>query len=235
MYKTKKILLVEDEEKIIEAVEAYLNNSGYQTFHALDGRDALEKFEKVKPDLVILDLMLPIISGEEICKEIRRKSTIPILMLTAKGNENDIIDGFNIGADDYMTKPFSPRELVVRVNNLFRRCSKGTSPLFNVMSWNNDDLEVNLETHIVKKQGHEIKLTPSEFKILSLLLKHPHKIFTREELIESAFSMDFEGYDRAIDSHIKNIRNKIESNKAKPEYIITVRGVGYKFGFSKQE
>lgn len=230
MNTAKKILIVEDEEKIVEAVEAYLKNSGFQTFCALNGRDALDQFAEVHPDLVILDLMLPLVSGEEVCREIRKVSAIPILMLTAKGNENDIIDGFTIGADDYLTKPFSPRELVVRVGSLLRRCSDVPA-----RRWTVGELEVDLDQRMVKKGSVEIKLTPNEFKILSALLQYPSKIFTREELIQVAFGLDFDGYDRTIDSHIKNLRTKIESDTSQPEYILTVRGVGYKFGYAKQE
>lgn len=229
----KKILIVDDEASIVEAVEAYLKNSGYKTFTAFDGKDALAKFEKHNTDLVVLDLMLPFISGEEVCKTIRRISRVPIIMLTAKASEADKLTGFSIGADDYLTKPFSPRELVARIGSIFRRCSDGISPLFNIMSWNHNDLEINLDTYTIKKKGHIVNLTPNEFKIFSALIKYPNKIYTREELIEIAFGEDFEGYDRTIDTHIKNLRQKIETSSALPEYIITVRGVGYKFGVAK--
>lgn len=226
----KKILIVEDEYKIAEAVEAYLKKEGYDTFAAYDGRQALLLFEKEHPDMVILDLMLPHLSGEEICKTIREYSKIPIIMLTAKASEDNKIDGFNLGADDYMTKPFSPRELVARVNSLFRRCGDGISPVCNTMSLNNGDLEVNLDAYTIKKQGQAVSLTPNEFKLLSVLLKYPNKTFTREELIETALGIHFDGYDRTIDSHIKNLRSKIETDSTNPVYILTVRGVGYKFG-----
>lgn len=226
----KKILIIDDEPKIVEAVEAYLKNSGYKTFVAFDGKDGIKKFENNNPDLVILDLMLPIISGEEVCSFIRKVSRIPIIMLTAKITEDDKINGLNLGADDYLTKPFSPRELVARVNSLIRRCSENLKPLFNTMSWNNNDLEINFESFTVKKSGDAVNLTPNEFKLFSTLIKHPNKTYTRDELIEAAFGIDFEGYDRTIDSHIKNLRQKIEDNSSSPQYIITVRGVGYKFG-----
>ncbi|MEM1486178.1 response regulator transcription factor [Oscillospiraceae bacterium PP1C4] len=224
------ILIVDDEPKIVEAVEAYLKNSGYQTITAFDGRDALDKFERLHPDMVVLDLMLPSLSGEAICKEIRQTSRIPIIMLTAKVQEDDKINGLVIGADDYITKPFSPRELVARVNSLFRRCSDGISPVFNRMSWNDKDLEIDLDAHILKKKGLPVNITPNEYKLFSTLIKHPHKTFTRDQLIEIAFGMDFDGFNRTIDSHIKNLRSKIETDSGLPEYILTVRGVGYKFG-----
>ena len=225
-----KILIVDDEPKIVDAVKAYLENSGYTVFTASDGEEAMYLFEKINPDLVVLDLMLPKISGEEVCKRIRKQSRIPIIMLTAKVQEDDKINGFNIGADDYMTKPFSPRELVVRVKNLIRRCSDGISPLFNIMSWNNGNLEVNFDEMIVKKSDKGINLTPTEFRILSSIIKYPKKIFSREELIGIALGMDYDGFDRTIDSHIKNLRSKIEDDSSNPVYIITVRGIGYRFG-----
>lgn len=227
---TCKILLVDDEPKIVNAVKAYLENSKYIVFTAFDGEQALELFDEVSPDLVILDLMLPKITGEEVCQTIRKKSRIPIIMLTAKIQEDDLINGFHIGADDYITKPFSPRELVVRVGSLLRRSSEGTSPLYNRMSWNNKELEVDFNEMIVKKNGVHVKLTPNEFKLLSTLIKYPKKSFTREELIKIAFGHGYEGYERTIDSHIKNLRIKIEEDGISPKYIITVRGIGYKFG-----
>ncbi len=230
MEKGYKILIVDDEPKIVEAVEAYMKNSGYQTVIAYDGKVALEKFHSHQPDMVVLDLMLPNISGEEICQTIRRESRIPIIMLTAKVHEDDKIYGLNLGADDYVTKPFSPRELVARVNSLFRRCGDGISPLFNIMKLNDGDLEINLDSHVIKKNGEIVSLTPNEFKLLIAMAKFPHKTFTREELIEIAFGIDYDGYDRTIDSHIKNLRSKIETDSAYPQYILTVRGIGYKFG-----
>jgi Response regulators consisting of a CheY-like receiver domain and a winged-helix DNA-binding domain len=230
MNDTKKtILVVDDEVKIVEAVVAYLNNSGYETFAAYDGQKAFTLFERVNPDLVILDLMLPVMTGEEVCKAIRRISRVPIIMLTAKIDEDEKINGLNIGADDYVTKPFSPRELVARVNSLFRRTAEGALPLFHTMSWNHNDLEIDLNAYTVKKSGKTVNLTPNEFKLLCALVKYPKKTFTREELIEVAFGLDFEGFERTIDSHIKNLRNKIEDDTANPKYIITVRGIGYRF------
>jgi len=229
MAELKKILIVEDEEKIAEAIEAYLKNSGYQTFKALNGSDAIDIFEKKSPDLVILDLMLPEISGEEICRHIRRSSRIPVIMLTAKVTENDRVQGLDIGADDYITKPFSPRELVARVGAILRRSSE-KDPLFKKMSWNDSDLEIDISSSSVRKNGVPVSLTPSEYKILLALIKHPSRTFTRDELISISLGEDYEGYDRIVDSHIKNLRSKIETDTSRPEYILTVRGIGYKFG-----
>ena len=228
--KKKKVLIVDDEPKIVEAVAAYLENSGYTAITASDGEKALLLVEKMNPDLVVLDLMLPKISGEEVCKAIRKISRIPIIMLTAKIDEDDKINGFNIGADDYVTKPFSPRELMARINSLLRRSDEGVSPLFDKMSWNNNDLEVDLESYTVRKSGELVNLTPNEFKLLCAMIKYPKKTFTREELIEVAFGSNYDGFDRTIDSHIKNLRSKIEDDTANPCYIVTVRGIGYKFG-----
>ncbi len=228
--KAKKILIVEDEPKIVEVVEAYLNNSGYETAIAYDGLLAMKRFEEIHPDLVILDLMLPHLSGEEVCQRIRRTSRVPIIMLTAKVEEDDKVDGLNMGADDYITKPFSTRELIARVNSLLRRSDEGISPLFHKMSWNQEDLVIDLERHIFKKAGAIVNLTPNESKILCALVKFPQKIFTREELIQIAFGLDFDGFDRTVDSHIKNLRSKIETDSSNPDYILTVRGIGYQFG-----
>lgn len=226
----KKILIVDDEPKIVEVVKAYLEKSGFKVFEAYDGRQALKLFEKKYPDMVILDLMLPEMSGEEVCKSIRRISRVPIIMLTAKIDEDEKINGLNIGADDYVTKPFSNKELIARINSLFRRSDEGFSPLFHIMSWNDGDLEINMNSMTVKKSGVALNLTPNEFKILCTLMKYPQKTFTREELIEIALGMDYDGFERTVDSHIKNLRSKIEDNTANPTYIITVRGMGYKFG-----
>ncbi|MDD2968850.1 MAG: response regulator transcription factor [Lachnospiraceae bacterium] len=230
MNQKKKVLVVEDEVKIAEVVVAYLQNSGYETVTAYDGLTALHLFEKECPDLIILDLMLPGCTGEEVCKKIRKNSRVPILMLTAKIEEDDKVDGLNMGADDYVTKPFSTRELIARVGSLMRRSDEGIAPLFQKMSWNHSELELDLQAHEVKRDGRTVNLTPNEYKLFCTLVKYPQKTFTREELIEVALGMDYDGFERTIDSHIKNLRSKIESDSANPQYILTVRGVGYKFG-----
>jgi DNA-binding response OmpR family regulator len=229
-----KILIVEDEVKISDALRAYLENAGYAVFAAFDGESGLAMFNEFSPDLVVLDLMLPKIPGERICQEIRRVSRVPIVMLTAKSALDDKVSGFAIGADDYVTKPFSPRELLARIKSLLRRCGDGISPLYSRMIWNDGDLEMDLESRILKKRGNPVNATPNEFKILSSLVKYPQKTFTREELINIALGADFDGFDRTVDSHIKNLRGKIEDDTANPKYIITVRGVGYKFGGARR-
>jgi len=225
----KKILIVDDEVKIVEAIQAYLEHNQYETLCAYDGESALEVFDRENPDLVILDLMIPKISGEVVCERIRKKSRVPIIMLTAKVFEEERINGFVIGADDYVTKPFSPKELMARVDNILRRVSYEFEPLFSKMSWNNGDLVFDKRENEVKKNGVEVILTPNEIKILALLMSHPRQVFSRERIIEVAFGADFDGYDRTVDSHIKNLRSKIETDSANPVYIITVRGIGYKF------
>jgi DNA-binding response OmpR family regulator len=229
----KKILIVEDEEKITDALRAYLENAGFIVAVAADGEAGLSAFNEHRPDLVVLDLMLPKLSGEMLCREIRRISRVPIVMLTAKSGEDDKISGFSLGADDYITKPFSPRELIARIGSILRRCGESLSPLYSSMSWNEGDLEMDLESRVLKKKGVEVNVTPSEFKLLALLAERPGRTFTRDELIERALGMEFDGFERTVDSHIKNLRGKIEDNTANPRYILTVRGVGYKFGGRK--
>ena len=224
------ILIVDDEEKILEVIESLFLSVGYNVFKALNGKDAQSIFEKENIDLLILDLMLPDISGIEICKEIRKKSRLPIIMLTAKAEEEDVIKGFNIGADDYLVKPFSLAELNVRVMALLRRTEKEIKPLFLKNSYNDGDLVIDFEKDIILKNMIEVKLTPKERNILYLLIKYPGKIFTRDELIEIAMGDEFSGYDRAVDSHIKNLRQKIETDPKHPQYVITIHGIGYRFG-----
>ena len=222
----EKILVVDDEENLLNVIKDYLLRVSYEVYTANRGNKAIELFRKIEPDFIILDLMLPDISGEEICKLIRKESNVPILMLTAKSSEDDKVTGLYIGADDYLTKPFSPRELVGRVRAILRR-TKGTAA--DVLEFNDKDLYIDIPKHIVKKAGESIKLTPNEFKILSVLAQNPHKVFTRSHLVSLAFGYDFEGFDRTVDTHIKNLRQKIEDNVKEPKYIVTVYGVGYKF------
>ncbi|MCX8132158.1 MAG: response regulator transcription factor [Clostridia bacterium] len=227
---TKRILVVDDETKIVEVVKSYLENDGYSVFEAYNGIQALEVFEKVNPSLVVLDLMLPDMTGEEVCKTLRKKSRVPIIMLTAKIEEEDILKGLNIGADDYVTKPFSPRQLVARVMAHLRRIEDEAVPLSSVISINNDDLSIDTLRYEVRKNGQIVNLTPNEYKLLMTMIKYPAKTFTREELVTMAMGQDYDGYDRTIDTHIKNLRQKIESDSKSPRYVLTVHGVGYKFG-----
>lgn len=224
-----KILAIDDEEKILDVIKAYLEKEGYTVLTETNGANALNTFKTVNPDLVILDLMLPGMSGEEICRKIRALSKVPILMLTAKVSEDDKVYGFTIGADDYLTKPFSPRELTMRVKAILRR-AKDDLPLNDIFTFNDGDLVIDTRSYEVKKKGRIVNLTPNEYKLLTVMAQNPNKVFTRSELIEKAFGYDFDGFDRTIDAHIKNLRQKIEDDPKNPTYIKTVYGTGYKFG-----
>ncbi|BAH06438.1 response regulator transcription factor [Clostridium kluyveri] len=230
MISPKKILVVDDEQKIVDVIRAYLEKAGYEVHSAYNGTEAVKLFEKISPALIVLDLMLPDISGEDICKMLRKKSRVPIIMLTAKVDEKTVLEGFNIGADDYVTKPFSPKQLVARVMAHLRRTEEEAIPLSNILSFNNGDLVLNVIKHEVRKNGITVNLTSSEYNILMTLVKYPQKTFTREELVNLALEEDFNGFDRIIDAHVKNLRQKIEDNSREPKYILTVYKVGYRFG-----
>ena len=231
MRKTSRhVLVVDDEPKILEVVCMLLESKGFLTFQAENGKKALEIFDSENISLVILDLMLPDVSGEEVCSAIRKKSRVPIIMLTARVEEEDVVGGLELGADDYVIKPFGLKELYARVEAVLRRTESDQVPLVKRNSWREGDLMVDFEKNEVRKKGTSLTLTPSELKILSALIKYPGKVFTREELIDLALDKDFTGYDRAIDSHIKNIRKKIEDDPRSPVYVLTIPGLGYKFG-----
>lgn len=224
-----RILIVDDEQKVLNVIEAYLIKEGFQILTSTDGEDALNKFNNEQIHLIILDLMLPKMSGEEVCSKIRATSSVPIIMLTAKAEEDNKIDGLTIGADDYITKPFSNRELVSRVKALIRRTYRDNNPLAEILIINNGDLEINIEKMLIKKQGKTITLTSNEFKILIALLTNPGQIFSREQLVNKAFGIEYDSFDRTVDTHIKNIRQKIEDDHKNPKYIISIYGMGYKF------
>lgn len=229
-YTQRKILLVEDEEKIMNVVKSFLESKGFIVLWAENGRKALEIFERENITMVLLDLMLPEIPGEEVCSLIRKKSRVPIIMLTAKSDEADMLKGLGIGADDYITKPFSLKTLLARMEAVLRRSVEDITPLVSKYSFFDGDLTVDLDNRIITKQSEEVKLTPYEYNILTTLISFPNKVFTREELIASAFSDEFDGYDRTVDSHIKNLRQKIENDPKNPVYVKTIHGIGYKFG-----
>lgn len=218
------ILVVEDESKIAAIVKAYLEKEGFRVTVASTGQKAISAL-KDGFDLIILDLMLPDMDGEDICRTIRADSDVPIIMLTAKVEEEDRIKGLGIGADDYVVKPFSPRELVARVNALLRR-SKGAK---GSISFNKGDLVIDSSRFEIIKNNVPLVLTPTEFKLLQCLAERPGQIFSRLQLVNVILGYDFEGYDRTIDAHIKNIRHKIEEDPRNPSYIKTVYGVGYRF------
>lgn len=222
---TKKILVVDDEPQIVKVLKGYLEKAGFQVITAGEGKAALSLFQREKPDFMILDLNLPGMDGLEICTTIRRESNVPILMLTARVEEADRIIGLELGADDYVIKPFSPREVVTRVRTILRRA--GTqAPSGEVIRAGG--LVIDLEKHMVTSDGTAVDLTPTEFDILVTLARHPRRVFSRLQIMEQAQGDAFEGYERTIDAHIKNIRLKLEANPKKPRYIQTVFGLGYK-------
>ncbi|ACA54003.1 response regulator transcription factor [Clostridium botulinum] len=219
------ILVIDDEVKIIEVIKLYLENEGYTVIQATSGIEALEKESKFNPDLLILDLMLPDISGENVCERIRRESEVPIIMLTAKSSEDSILNGYSIGSDDYITKPFSPKQLVAKVNAVLKRV-KGNQ-CENLIF--NNELIIDIVNKKVEYNNKEIILTASEYKILSILSRNPNRIFSREELMDYISRDNTCIYDRIIDTHIKNIRAKLDQDSKNPTYIKTIRGMGYRF------
>jgi DNA-binding response OmpR family regulator len=225
-----KILLVDDEKRIIEVLEAYLEREGYEIHCADNGIDALKKAKTINPDLIILDLMLPDISGEEVCRLVRKESDVPILMLTAKSAEDDRINGIVMGADDYLTKPFSPREVVVRVQAILRRVKK--TEKVDRIEFNNKQLAIDLSKKEVTVKGQDVILTPIEYKLLTNMALNPGRVYSRMDLLEKIQDegMYYEGYERSVDTHIKNLRKKIEIDSRQPAFILTVFGMGYKFG-----
>lgn len=220
-----KILVIEDEAELVKVLRSYLEKAGFQVLTALRGDNGLELWKREKPDLVILDLNLPGLDGLDIAREIRKKSNTPIIMLTARVEEADQLVGLEIGADDYITKPFSPRLVVARVRALLRRAAPSSpSEVIRVQ-----DIEIDLEAHQVTRQGDPIDLTPTEFNILVAMASNPGRVFSRLQLLETAQGIAYEGYERTIDAHIKNIRAKLETDPKNPRYIETVFGVGYRF------
>ena len=226
---TNNVLIVDDEKMIREAVSAYFTKMEWRTYEADNGRDALAIFEKTPISFVILDLMLPGMSGEDVCSRIRKKSRVPIIILTAKTQEESILNGLHIGADDYVTKPFSVKQLYARMEAVMRRASDERKALTGLLSWE-DDLVIDFEDASVRKKGAPLSLTKSEWKIFSAMASYPKKVFTRDELMEIAFGGDTDSFDRVIDTHIKNLRKKVESDPRNPVYIKTVHGLGYRFG-----
>lgn len=222
MHRKPTILVIEDELKIADVICSYLMNAGFEVISRQTGNEGLEAYSKYCPDLVLLDLMLPDISGEDVCKSIRIASKVPIIMLTAKTDEDAIINGLSIGADDYIVKSFSPRQLVARIETVIRRSGVGEKT--------HESIVINYERREVYVYGMQIALTPIEYKLLTTLMKYQSKTFTREELLHVVFGMDYDGYDRTIDTHIKNLRQKIERDPKEPRFVVTVHGVGYKYG-----
>lgn len=220
------ILVVDDEPKIVKLARDYLENSGYRVLVGYDGNTALAMARQEKPDLIVLDLNLPGMDGLDVCRAIRRTSDVPIIMLTARVEETDRLIGLELGADDYITKPFSPRELVARVRVVLRRVRGG---VVNPAILRVADLEIDLEGHNVRQNGHPIDLTRSEFNLLAVLAQHTGQTLSREQLLDRLHGFAYEGFARSIDAHIKNLRQKLEADPSNPRYVVTVYGVGYKF------
>lgn len=228
---TEKILLVDDEEAIIESIEFALKQEGFEVVKAGDGQEALQKVQLEKPNLIVLDLMLPEVSGLEVCRILRReRNEVPIIMLTAKGEEIDRVIGLEVGADDYLVKPFSLRELTARIRALLRRSKPNDAESGNVEIHQYDDLVMNLTEHKVSVKGKLVELSPKEFKILAMLMSSPNKVFSREDLLEQVWGLDFYGDTKTVDVHIRWLREKIESDASNPKYVQTVRGFGYRLG-----
>ncbi len=222
-----RILVVDDEKGIVEIVRAYLEREGYRVIAAYDGRAALETFEKESPDLIILDIMLPALDGREVCRAVRAKSAVPIIMLTARDDSADKIVGLELGADDYVTKPFDPKELVARVKAVLRRATAAPEPS-SPRQLRIADLMIDPEKRTVRRDGQAIDLTPIEFDLLATMAATPGRVYTRMQLLDRVQGDAYEGYERTIDSHIKNLRKKIEPDPNHPRYLLTVYGIGYK-------
>jgi DNA-binding response OmpR family regulator len=221
------ILVVDDEPKIVKTVRAYLENAGFRVVTAADGQMALTVFRHEKPALVVLDLGLPGVDGLDVARTLRRDGDVPIIMLTARVDEADKLIGLELGADDYVTKPFSPRELVARVRAVLRRVGAEREPAPAPIIAGK--VRIDLERRQVSVGGEAVDLTPTEFDLLTVLARHPGRVFTRLELLDRVQGYAFEGYERTVDAHIKNLRHKIEPDPKEPRYVLTIYGVGYRF------
>ncbi len=224
----QNILIVEDEEKIARLLEDYLRNAGYNSTHIQNGSIVVSFVKKNNPDLILLDLMLPGMNGLDICREIRKFSTVPIIMVTAKSEEIDRLIGLEMGADDYICKPFSPREVVARVKTVLRRVSMETV----LTKMTVGVITIELENQQVLINNQQLKLTKSEFNLLKIMMAQPNRVFTRNELLNQVQGYDFDGYDRTIDTHIKNLRKKLRAELPETDVISAVYGSGYKFSYS---
>ena len=222
------MLVVEDEENLLAAIRYNLEREGYRALTATDGEEGLRKAAREDPDLLVLDVMLPVLDGFEVCRIVRRDSDVPILFLTAKDQEMDRVVGLELGADDYVVKPFSMRELLARVRAMLRRprATAGHSQLERIVS---GDLELDLSSHTLKRDGQPVELKPRAFELLALLMSHRGRVFTRDQVLERLWGIDYIGDARTVDVHIRWIREKIEKDAGKPTRIVTVRGVGYRF------
>ena len=227
----EKILLVDDEEMIVESIEYALLQEGYEVVRASNGQEALQQIQLTKPNLIVLDLMLPQLSGLEVCRLLRREhNDVPVIMLTAKGEEIDRVIGLEVGADDYLVKPFSLRELVARIKALLRRSKATDTDNKQSKVYQYQELSLNLSEHRVLVGERQVELSPKEFKILAMLMSTPGRVFSREELLEQVWGLDFYGDTKTVDVHIRWLREKIEDDPSSPKYVQTVRGFGYRLG-----
>jgi DNA-binding response OmpR family regulator len=222
----KTVLVVDDEPKIVQLARDYLEHAGFTVASASDGREALASFRANAPDLIVLDLGLPLVDGLDVARAIRKSSNVPIVMLTGRGDEADRVAGLELGADDYVTKPFSPKELVARVRAVLRRAEVAATPADVVRA---GDVTLDIPRMSVRVKAKAIELTPTEFQILATLARAPGRVFTRGQLLDAVHGVAFESYERAIDAHVKNIRRKLEPDSREPRYLLTVHGVGYRF------
>ena len=220
------ILVIDDEPRIVKQARDYLEKGGFRVISAGDGKTALAMARHERPDLIVLDLNLPGMDGLDVCRALRRESDVPIIMLTARVEETDRLIGLELGADDYITKPFSPRELVARVRAVLRRVQGGIRQPGLIRS---GDLEIDLNGHRVTRGGEPIPLTRTEFNLLTVLAQHPGQTFSRAQLLDRLHGVAYDGFDRSIDAHVKNLRRKLETDPVNPRYVLTVYGVGYKF------
>jgi len=224
----KRVLVVDDDVKTVEVVSLYLKRDGYRVLAAYNGNEALHLARESRPDLIVLDIMLPGLDGLEICRALRGESDVPIIMLTARTEEEDKLKGLDLGADDYIVKPFSTRELAARIRAVLRRLPEDAH-LRGPEEVTQGQLTVNFVNHQVSLAGRSLHLTPAEFKLLAIMVREPDRVFSRAQLVEKVFGYDYEGFDRSIDFHILNLRRKLEPTPAHPKYIKSIYGAGYKF------
>jgi DNA-binding response OmpR family regulator len=222
----RAVLVVDDDRKIVDLVTLYLRRDGYEVLAAYDGRQALDLARRKQPDLIVLDLLLPELDGISVCRVLRAESRVPIIMLTARSTDADKLIGLDLGADDYLTKPFNPRELMARIRAVLRRAAPDEAPAEDLQF---GDLAISLARHQVTARGQAVNVTPTEFRLLEALAREPGRAFSRGELLDRAFGYDYDGLERTVDVHIMNLRRKIEPEPGRPRYVVTVPGVGYRF------
>lgn len=228
MVDTNKVMIVEDDRNLLDALKYNLNKEGYDVVTAVNGAEALEIARREKPDLIVLDIMLPKVSGFEVCRILRKEMIVPILMLTAKADETDKIVGLEIGADDYVTKPFSMRELLARIRAMLRRAKMSETPLPDKKLLRIGDIEIDIGRHRASLRESVLELTPKEFDLLAFLSRNKGLVFSREQLLEKVWGYDYTGDTRTVDVHVRWLRQKIEADPGNPSYLITVWGTGYK-------